>query len=332
MLLKKGDEMIDSNLIADYWNLFVNRRAYTLQSSRPHPNSGRHHYFRPKDRHLGKNVALTPAMIAQHLEGRMTIGLYAINPTTQRCKWIVIDSDYQQALEDLIKLQRELKQDGIEAALERSRRGGHLWIFTATPLLARECRVYVYSLATRLQLAVKGVGLTEGIEVFPRHDSLKPSEFGNAIRGPLGVHQADKKRYWFYGADYTLEAQMNYVKELRKLTEPQLTLLVAGLPVPQQPYEGKPSDWDQCNAGQPQPQFRILDHLQVRRKSGRNYWARCPSCSLHGQDRSGDNLAISVDDPRKYKCWAGCTKEMIREALGCPVKVAVSHQHSAFSS
>jgi hypothetical protein len=324
--------MIDNDLIADYWNLFVNRRAYTLQSPRPHPRSGRHYYFRPKDRRSGTNVALTPALIAQHLEGTLTIGLYAINPRTQRCKWIVIDADYPQALEDLIKLQWELKQDGIAAALEKSRRGGHLWIFTATPLLAGDCRIYVYTLAAGLKLAVKGVGLAEGIEVFPRHDSLKPGEFGNAVRGPLGIHQADKKRYWFYGADYTLEAQMKYLKELHKLTERQLTSLVATLPVPQDSCERKPAEWVHRYSGPSRPQFRILDHVQVRRKSGRNYWTRCPSCALHGHDRSGDNLAILVDDPRKYKCWAGCSKEMIREALGCPVKVAFSYQLSASSS
>jgi hypothetical protein len=318
--------MIDTNLLADYWRLFVNRRAYTLQSPRPQPRNGRHYYFRPKDRHSGKNVAVTPALIAQHLEGKLTIGLYAINPTTQRCKWIVIDADYPQALEDLIKLQWELKQDGIDAALEKSRRGGHLWIFATTPLLARDCRLYVYSLAARLKLAVKGVSLAEGIEVFPRHNSLKPGEFGNAIRGPLGVHQADKKRYWFYGADYTSEAQMKYLKELRKLSEQQLTSLAANLIVPEECCDGKPEESDQHNGRRSRPQFRILDHVQVRRKSGRNYWTRCPSCELHGQDRSGDNLAISVDDPLKYKCWAGCTKEMIREAFGCPVKIAFSHK------
>jgi hypothetical protein len=324
--------MLDNNLIADYWNLFVNRRAYTLQSSRPHPTSGRHYYYRPKDRHSGKNVALTPAMIAQHLEGKLTIGLYAINPKTQRCKWIVIDADYPQALEDLIKLQRELKQDGVDAGLEKSRRGGHLWILAATPLLARECRLYVYSLAARLKLAVKGTDLTKGIEIFPRHDLLKPGEFGNAIRGPLGVHQADKKRYWFYGADYTLEVQINYLKgRLGKLSEQQLTSLVATLVVPQDSSERKPAECDERYGRQSKRQFRVLDHVQVRRKRGRNYWTRCPSCSLHGQDRSGDNLAISVDDPRKYKCWAGCTKEMIREALGCPEKIAFSDQQSAFS-
>jgi hypothetical protein len=33
-------------LVNDYLRLFVNRRAYTLQSMRPHPASGRHYYLR----------------------------------------------------------------------------------------------------------------------------------------------------------------------------------------------------------------------------------------------------------------------------------------------
>jgi hypothetical protein len=66
-------------------------------------------------------------------------------------------------------------------------------------------------------------------------------------------------------------------------------------------------------------EFRILDYVAVRRKSGRNYWARCPSCAEAGHDTGGDNLAISIEEPQKYKCWAGCTKEMIRAALGRPI-------------
>jgi len=62
-----------------------------------------------------------------------------------------------------------------------SRRGGHLWIFLATPLLARECRVYIHDLALRLGVPVKGAGLADGIEVFPKHDAIGPGDFGNAI-------------------------------------------------------------------------------------------------------------------------------------------------------
>ena len=34
-------------VVEDYQRLFVNRRAYTMQSIRPHPETGQHYYFRP---------------------------------------------------------------------------------------------------------------------------------------------------------------------------------------------------------------------------------------------------------------------------------------------
>ena len=208
----------------------------------------------------------------------------------------------------------------MEAALEKSRRGAHLWIFADKPLLARHCRIYIYNLARRLKVPVKGgAGLAEGIEVFPRQDQLGPDEFGNAIRGPLGIHRATERRYWFYGADYQLDAQLDYLERLRKITETEMGGFIHGLEMPEE-FRPKPKvelpPYDPAR-----PQFRMLDHVRPTSKRGGNYWARCPSCAEHGRDRGGDNLAISVSDPRKYKCWAGCSKEMIRAAVGHPIRV-----------
>src|SRR5215469_1482112 len=221
-------------IVGDYLRLFVNRRAYTMQSMRPHPESWRHYYFRPGKKPTGSPPALTKETIRRHLEGEITIGLYAINPFTQRCKWVVIDADYKNALEDLLKLQCHLLQDKVEPALEMSRRGGHLWIFLATPLLAKECRIYIYDLARRLGLPVKGWGLADGIEVFPRHNAIGEGQFGNAIRGPLGIHRAADRRFWFYGAYHTLAAQIGYLDGLRKLTEDELRRFIAGKEVTQE--------------------------------------------------------------------------------------------------
>jgi len=91
-----------AEMARQYWQLFVNRRAYVLQSREPHPESGRHYYFRPKVKGGGSPVALTVKMLRRHLEGRLTIGLYAINPRTQRSKWVAIDADYKDALADLL--------------------------------------------------------------------------------------------------------------------------------------------------------------------------------------------------------------------------------------
>ena len=309
-------------IVRDYSRLFVNRGAYTLQSLRPHLESGRHYYFRPKARGTGQELSLTDTTIKGHLEGEITIGLYAINPATQRSKWVAIDADYAGAMEDLLKLQYSLQQDSVESALEMSRRGGHLWIFMERPALARECRIYIYNLALRLGVRIKGAGLVEGIEIFPKHDELRHGEFGNAIRGPLGIHRGANRRYWFYGADYDLEKQMAYLTRLRKVSEEQLRTFIAGKTLPPE-FDTKRSSPNEStfpvrSSGR---EFRILEHVSKVRKAGRNYVTQCPSCAEAGLDRSGDNLAISIDDPRKYICWAGCTKEMIRRAVGCPIPV-----------
>src|SRR5258708_36282423 len=107
-----------SEIVRDYSRLFVNRGAYTLQSSRPHPESGRHYYFRPKAKETSGELALTAATIRRHLEGELTIGLYAINHSTQRSKWVAIDADYAGAMADLLKLQYFLKDAKAEGALE----------------------------------------------------------------------------------------------------------------------------------------------------------------------------------------------------------------------
>jgi hypothetical protein len=307
-------------IVSDYLQLFVNRRAYTMQSMRPHPESGRHYYYRPTKRGTGAPIELTTETIRRHLEGEITIALYAINPSTQRCKWVAIDADYKNALEDLLKLKYHLWQDKVEPALEMSKRGGHLWILLATPLLAKECRVYIQDLATRLGLPVKCGGLADGIEVFPKHNAIGKGEFGDALRGPLGVHRGAGRRFWFYGADYTLEAQMAYLNRLRKLTEDELQKFIAGKEIPEDQSRRHSDIGPRHRGRRAVSEFCILDYVGKVRRVGQNYVARCPSCAEAGHDRSCDNLAILIADPRFYKCWAGCGKEMIRAALGHPIR------------
>jgi hypothetical protein len=233
---------------------------------------------------------------------------------------VAIDADFDGSLESLFHLQWELKEDGVDAALEQSRRGGHLWIFGAEPLLASECRIYVYNLALRLGIPVKGGGLKEGIEVFPRQDRLEDGELGNAIRAPLGVHRKTNRRYWFYEAEPTPEAQLTYLHGLKKLTEAELRSFIEGVNLPEAYRPVVAAPYTSPASSSQYPEFRILDYVRTTRKDSRNWWARCPSCAGIGRDRTGDNLAIQIKNPRFYKCWAGCTKEEIRAALGQPIR------------
>ena len=308
-----------ATVVADYFRLFVNRRAYTLQSNRPHAENGRHYYYRPKDKKTGQGLSLTLDTIRRHLEGEITIGLYSINPATQCSKWMAIDADYWDALTDLLKLSFYLRQDGVESALEKSHRGGHLWIFMAEPLPARDCRIYICGLALRLGIPVKGGKRREGIEVFTKHDALKPGRYGNAIRGPLGIHRGAAQRFWFDGADEDLEKQMCYLNSLPKMTGDQLAGLIAGKANPPQFLPPEPKAEPEMRRHTGGSEFRILEHIHTKlRTVGHNNITRCPSCAEEGHDRSADNLSISIEDPRKYICWAGCTRDMIRAAVGCP--------------
>ena len=102
-----------STNVEDYWQLFVNRRAYVLQSMRPHAESGRYYYFRPKAGKNGEAPSLSAETVRRHLEGDLTIGVYAMSPATQRCKWIAMDGDYKDSLKHLCELQWELQQQKL---------------------------------------------------------------------------------------------------------------------------------------------------------------------------------------------------------------------------
>ena len=103
------------------------------------------------------------------------------------------------------------------------------------------------------------------------------------------------------------------------MTGDQLARLIAGKAIPPQFPIPKPKAEPVICRPMGGREFRILDHIATKlRTVGHNNVTRCPSCAEEGHDRSGDNLSISVEDPRKYICWAGCTSDMIRSALGCP--------------
>ena len=207
-------------LADDYIELFINRHEYSIQATKPMMN-GKIGWYLARHYKTKEPKQLDNATVRAHIDGDFTINLYSTNPDTQRCKWVAIDADYDGSMKDLLQLRYELKQDSIQAALEQSRRGGHLWIFAETPLLASECRIYIYNLALRLGIPVQGGGLRKGIEVFPKQDVVEGMDFGNAMRGPLGVHRRIRRRYWFIEAEQTPERQMAYLMKLRKVTEDQ---------------------------------------------------------------------------------------------------------------
>jgi hypothetical protein len=278
--------------------------------------------------------SLTEKTIEQHLAGQVTVNLYAINPETQCCKWVAIDADYdtEQAKRDLAKLRKELLLENIFAVQEYTRRGGHLWIFCEDPLPAKQCRLFIYNLALRLGVPIKGSGFAdEGIEIFPKQDSLAPGALGNAIRAPLGIHRKNDNRYWFVDiGQLTLQAQIEALGRLPKLTARQLNDLTHKMPPPPQwetdddPPPASRMRSFSGNGGETKRPFDIYEHVSFahnRPIGGKDYFVQCPSCRLAGNDKSKDNLGVGKPHgPRHgyYHCHAGCSTDDIRNAFGRP--------------
>lgn len=124
--------------------------------------------------------------VQAHLKGIMTLGAYALDERDQ-ARWLCLDADTPEQWAELLKMTRDLEQDGITAYLEPSRRGGHLWLFFS-PLPGATARQFGQRLLGRYDL--------EGIELFPKQAELKTGP-GSLVRLPLGKHRLTGQRYYF---------------------------------------------------------------------------------------------------------------------------------------
>src|SRR6266849_4311571 len=73
------------------------------------------------------------ADLVDHLRGTKTIGTYLIDQVG-RCAFAVLDADMENGLAVLASVGRELADQGADLHLERSRRGGHGWLFFKQPV------------------------------------------------------------------------------------------------------------------------------------------------------------------------------------------------------
>ena len=151
---------------------------------------------------------------------------------------MAIDADYdtEQAKRDLAKLRKELLLENVYAVQEYSRRGGHLWIFCEDPLPARQCRLFIYNLALRLGVPIKGSGFSERESRSSRSRIRLPQARSAMafVRRWASIGKNDN-RYWFVDiGQLTLQSQIDALCALPKLTAEQLNDLTHHLAPPPQ--------------------------------------------------------------------------------------------------
>jgi hypothetical protein len=288
---------IDREVLVAYTLVFANRLdKFALQ--KPDGN-----YFAVRDGRV-----LTLEVVEDHLLGKHTVGMYALDETSA-VKWLCLDADDSEGFAALVNLSVGLRQQQAPNYLERSRRGGHLWLFFETPLPGELARRF-------------GKGLVEAyhlpsMELYPRQDRLLPSGSGSLVRLPLGIHQKDehKRRFGFVTPEGELLAgsvreQMRLLAYPRRVSLAFVEEMSARVPSPKEVL--------------PTPQFVPLSERKKSKNENEVLSTRIKaSISVYDfvsqfvdLDRSAHGLCPFHDDHRMsfgvnqdnnyWNCFAGC--------------------------
>lgn len=131
-------------------------------------------------------LPLTGAIVANHLKGRVTVGLYPLL-ADDTSRLLVCDFDSRSWALDALAYVQAANANGIPVALEcsRSGRGAHVWTFFASAIPATWAR-RLGAIVLREAMAMRAeVDFASYDRLFPSQDFVPHGSFGNLIALPL---------------------------------------------------------------------------------------------------------------------------------------------------
>jgi hypothetical protein len=206
---------LEQRHLTTYQDLFVTRADIHARQNA----DGSYHLRRER---------VTDQLLTAHLAGRATVGLYGLGALS-RAKWLAVDADGENGLDQLQQVYKELESQNLPAQLEQSRRGGHLWLFLDAPLPGAELRRLV-------KLAAPSA---YGLELYPKQDKLeRTNAVGSLIRGPLGIHRLSGSRYPFLDpvslrmVSPTVLGTIDYLAEAERIPRTRVSEILSQAPKP----------------------------------------------------------------------------------------------------
>ena len=147
-------------------------------------------------------VPLSEEIVAQHLSGKVTLGIYPLL-SAETCWFVAADFDKEGWQEDALSFVRACRNHGVEPAIERSRsgKGGHVWVFFGDVVLARTARPMATALITEAMVSRPSMGLDSYDRLLPNQDTMPKGGFGNLIALPLQRLPAHKGNSLFVDDD-----------------------------------------------------------------------------------------------------------------------------------
>ena len=131
-------------------------------------------------------LPVTDEVIAGHLRGRHTIGVYPMLADST-CWFLAADFDKETWQQDVNTFLDVCRSRQVPGAIERSRsgNGGHVWAFFAEPVPASLARRLGAFLLTEAMECNPDIGFRSYDRFFPSQDTLPEGGFGNLIALPL---------------------------------------------------------------------------------------------------------------------------------------------------
>ncbi len=252
---------------------------------------------------------LTHNLIAAHLRGRVTLGVFALAP--ENCgQWLCIDADWDDQWKRVLTMARLLATQGVTPYLELSRRGGHLWLFTER-VPGRDLRRFGKQLLADYAI--------ERVELYPKQDELRTGP-GSFVRLPLGIHRMTHRRYGFVTLKHqalatTVREQVAILAHPQRVPPRFFEHVLARAPMPKptvstplfaQMREEPQRSWKRKKSRDGMPSDRIKTSISVadfvRRYVELNDAGR-GRCPFHDDEHA--SFAVS-DQGNYWHCFAGC--------------------------
>lgn len=199
---------LPEELVATWRTAWVNRdRPYALQQK-----NGTYRWI---------HDAITADLLAGHLAGEVTLALSSAD-SEGSAKWACLDIDQKVAPGQLLRLRDAFREHGLQATLEASRRGGHLWFLLEHAVPVATLRWAL--LRVMRDLEQEGLELP-ACELYP--DIWTKGSLGHAVRYPLGMHRLTGTRYPLFDPDGLPRAFTSIETALHALLElPRISVQV----------------------------------------------------------------------------------------------------------
>ena len=166
-------------------------------------------------------IPLTPEIIRDHLNGRITIGIYPLLKD-EACCFLAIDFDKENWMNDVSSFIETCKKKNISCGVERSRsgKGAHIWFFFENPISSHIARRFGCALLTETMEHRHQVGLSSYDRLFPSQDTIPKGGFGNLIALPFQADPIKKGNSLFVDSNFDIYPdQWSFLRSIKPLTE-----------------------------------------------------------------------------------------------------------------